>query len=172
MNTIATISERLRHLSPRSLLLGLACGVALSVGATTLAQTTGVTGVHQHAATMTAQDMNDHIDEMLQHLYTAVDASDAQKAQLGPLLKQAVSDVHSIVATLGNTHTQVLNLLSADTVDPTAIEALRAAQMATVDQASKRIAQFVGETANVLTPAQRKALAAHIAQMHATAHQG
>jgi Spy/CpxP family protein refolding chaperone len=65
-----------------------------------------------------------------------------------------------------------LNLLSADTIDPAAIETERAAQVATVDQASRRIAQCVVDTAAVLTPAQRKALAAHIAQMHATAHQG
>lgn len=173
MNTITNFAARnLRRISPRSLFLGLACGVALSLGATALAQTAGVAAMHHHASSMTAQDMNSHVDDMLQHLYTAVNATDAQKAQLEPLLKQAVSDVHPILAKLGDTHAQILSLLSADTVDAAAIEAVRAAQVATVDQASKRIAQAVTDTANVLTPTQRKALATHIAQMQTSTHQG
>jgi Spy/CpxP family protein refolding chaperone len=63
-------------------------------------------------------------------------------------------------------HAQALALLSQDRVDRAAIEAMRAEHIQAADQASRRIAQLLGDVAEVLTPAQRKALAAHVAEVH------
>jgi uncharacterized membrane protein len=58
----------------------------------------------------------------------------------------------------------VFALLTQDTIDRTALETLRAAQMRVADNLSIRLTQFIADVAETLTPAQRKALAEHFAQ--------
>ena len=151
-----------------ALALGLAFGVALGAGVTAWASGSDMAARH-HAAPMTSQDLASHVAEFLPHLYAQLGVSDAQKAQLDPIVNQAIADVGEIHAQMGNLHTQALDLFAQATVDRGAIETLRAAHLAGMDQASRRIAQLIGDVADVLTPAQRQALAAHIAQMHAAA---
>ena len=119
-----------------------------------------------HRQAMTAQDFSEHVDKFLQHVYIEIDATDAQKAQLDPLVKQAVTDLMPLHSQVHDFHAQALALLSQDRVDRAAIETLRAEHIQAADQASRRIAQLLGDVAEVLTPAQRKALAAHVAAVH------
>jgi Spy/CpxP family protein refolding chaperone len=65
----------------------------------------------------------------------------------------------------------MLALLSADTIDRAALENARVAQLNVLDQASKELVQLFADTAGVLTPAQRKALADKLAA-HLGASQG
>src|SRR5438445_3924437 len=109
MKSIEVIANPLRRLSLRSLFLGLAGGVALSAGAA-FAQSAGMGMHHGHA--MGTQDMAAHVGQVLQSVYTEVGATDAQKAQLDPLVKQAMTDVHSIFASSTGTHEQLLSLIS------------------------------------------------------------
>lgn len=165
MNTpssFSTIAARLR------LALVLAGGLALGAGVTAFANGTDMAAWH-HGAPLTSQDLASHVDEFLPHLYAELAVTDAQKAQLDPLVKQAIADVGEIHAQMGGLHAQALDLFGQDTIDRTAIETLRAAHLAGMDQASQRIAQLLGDVAEVLTPAQRKALVAHVAQMHGAA---
>jgi Spy/CpxP family protein refolding chaperone len=55
-------------------------------------------------------------------------------------------------------------LLSAATIDRAAIEALRAEQVALADATSKRLAQALADTADVLTPEQRVKLAERVSR--------
>jgi Spy/CpxP family protein refolding chaperone len=57
---------------------------------------------------------------------------------------------------------RAVELLTRDTIDRGAIEALRADQLQLAEQASRRIAQALADAAEVLTPAQRKELASRI----------
>jgi Spy/CpxP family protein refolding chaperone len=54
---------------------------------------------------------------------------------------------------------QARQLLTAPTVDRPALEALRAAQLAEADAASRRMVQAIADAAEVLTPEQRAKLA-------------
>jgi Spy/CpxP family protein refolding chaperone len=65
----------------------------------------------------------------------------------------------------------MLALLTADTIDRAALEHARVAQLNVLDQASKELVQLLADTAVVLTPAQRKALADKLAA-HLGASQG
>ncbi|MEO7208059.1 MAG: hypothetical protein ABI356_12085 [Steroidobacteraceae bacterium] len=47
------------------------------------------------------------------------------------------------------------------------MEASRVAHLQLAEKASKRLTQFLADVDEVLTPAQRTALAAHMKQMHA-----
>jgi Spy/CpxP family protein refolding chaperone len=106
---------------------------------------------------------------MLKHLYVEIDATDAQKAQITPLVKQAMNDLLPMHDQLQAAHTQAIESLTMNPVDRSALEAARAAHLQLADQASKRLVQLIADVSDTLTPAQRNSLAAHLKQMHGKA---
>lgn len=164
MNTASPGPSALRRgLFSRFALLAFVAGAALAAGVSALA------GGHQGmmmGCGHGAEDFSTHLEHGLKHLYAEIDATDAQKAQIDPLVKQAISDLQPLHSQLGSAHAQVVQALTQTPVDRTALEAARAAHLELADQASKRITQLIADVADVLTPTQRKALAEHLAKMH------
>jgi periplasmic protein CpxP/Spy len=113
-----------------------------------------------------AADVSAHVEHALKHLYVEIDATDAQQAQITPLVKQAVNDLMPMQAQLKAAHTQAIAALTQDTVDRPALEAARVAHLQWADEASRRLTQLLADVDEVLTPAQRTALAARLQQMH------
>jgi Spy/CpxP family protein refolding chaperone len=107
---------------------------------------------------------------MLRHLYVEIDATDAQKQKLDPIVRQAAKDLLPARERLHAARREAIELLSRERVDAAALEALRAKQIALADEASKRLTRAVAEAAEVLTPAQRKELAAHLARRRGRWH--
>jgi protein CpxP len=112
-------------------------------------------------------DVSAHVDHALKHLYAEIDATDAQKAQITPLVKQAVDDLLPMHTQLQAAHEQAIQALTQNTVDRPALETARVAHLQLADQASKRLTQLIADVDEVLTPDQRTALAAHLKEMHA-----
>jgi protein CpxP len=136
-------------------------------GVAALANGTGACGWHHGMMSgHNAADVSAHVDQMLKHLYVEIDATDAQKAQITPLVKQAVSDLLPLHAQLQAAHTQAVQGLTMSPVDRTALEAARVTHLQLADQASKRLVQLIADVSDLLTPAQRDALAAHLKKMH------
>jgi len=131
------------------------------------AQTHSASAPHTMAMGMSPADLADHIPKLLEHIYVEVDATADQKAKLDPILRQAVTDFAAMHTQAQGAHEQALALLTADKIDRAALETLRASHLQAADQASKRFVQLIADVADVLTPAQRKTLAEHIAQHHA-----
>jgi len=170
-NAGSTSGIRSRLFKP-AIAVVLAGGLVAAVAAGAVAKNGGGSGWHHggaHAMTGNPEDVASHVDEVLQHIYTKVDATDAQKAQLGPIVQQAATDITQLHGELHSGHAQMMTLLTQDTVDRTELEAARAAQMQVADEASRRIVQLLADAADVLTPVQRKALAEHMAE-HMDAH--
>ncbi|GJI94771.1 Spy/CpxP family protein refolding chaperone [Duganella sp. BJB1802] len=113
-----------------------------------------------------AIDASAHMDRMLKHLYVEVDATDAQKARIEPLVKAAMADIKPMHEQLHQIHQQVMQQMSAATIDRAALETTRAQGVALADQASKRLVQLLADVGDTLTPAQRQKLADHLGQMH------
>jgi Spy/CpxP family protein refolding chaperone len=111
-------------------------------------------------------DLDKHLERMLKHFYVEIDATEAQKAQLEPIVKQVAKDLLPLREQLHAGKREAITLLSQDRVDPGALEALRAKHISLADQASRRLTQAIGEAAEVLTPEQRKGLAQHFARRH------
>jgi periplasmic protein CpxP/Spy len=107
--------------------------------------------------------MEEHLDRMLKHMYVEIDATDAQKQKIDPIVKQAAKDLQPLRAQVREARREGMKLLSADTIDRGAIERLRVQQIAAADGASKRFTQALTDVAEVLTPEQRKTLAARFA---------
>lgn len=97
-------------------------------------------------------------DRMVRHLAVELDATTEQQDKLRAIVKSAVKDVLPLREKLRTARGQAHDLLTAQTIDRAAIEKLRADNVALVDQASKRIAQALGDAAEVLTPEQRRKL--------------
>lgn len=110
--------------------------------------------------------LDEHLDRMLRHLYVEVDATDAQKQQLAPIVKAAARDLLPMRDRIRDARLQAVTLLSQPAVDRAALEALRAGQVQLAEQASRRFTQALADVADVLTPEQRKQLAERAARWH------
>jgi periplasmic protein CpxP/Spy len=110
--------------------------------------------------------MDEHLDRMLKHLYVEIDATEAQKQQLAPIVKAAAHDLLPMRTQFQEARRQAIDLLSRERVDRAALEALRADQLRLAEQASVRFTQALADMADVLTPAQRKQLAERVGRWH------
>ncbi|MQA19484.1 Spy/CpxP family protein refolding chaperone [Rugamonas rivuli] len=141
--------------------------VAAFLLGSTLVVGVGAVAVERHmGGTHAAIDSSAHMDRMLKHLYVEVDATDAQKAKIEPLVKAALADIKPLHQQVHQLHAQLIEQMSAATIDRTALETTRANGLALADQASKRIVQLLADVGDTLTPAQRQKLAEHLSQMH------
>lgn len=97
-------------------------------------------------------------DRMVRHLAVELDATNEQQDKLRSIVKATLKDVLPMREKLVAARGQARDLLVAPTIDRAAIEKLRAEQITLADQASKRVAQALGDAAEVLTPEQRRKL--------------
>ncbi|MBA5637828.1 Spy/CpxP family protein refolding chaperone [Duganella sp. LX20W] len=141
-------------------------GATLAVGA-------GAYAVDRHlnsAGPHSAIDATAHVDRMLKHMYVEIDATEAQKTQIDPIVRQAMQDLQPMHEQMHKAHENALQLLTAPTLDRAALEAARAQHMQLADQASKRLVQLIADVGDQLTPVQRQKLADHLARMHGHGH--
>ena len=160
----------LRRLFDRRTLLAFAAGVAVTLGAALSAGAVAMGSWHHGSVmdgTHSVAEVNAHVDHMLKHFYVEVDATEAQKAQIGPLVKQAVDDLLPLHTQIRAARAQAELALTQTTVDRASLEAVRQQHLQLAEQASKRLAQLIGDVGDVLTPAQRQSLIAHLDRMHA-----
>jgi protein CpxP len=107
---------------------------------------------------LTPEETAAWVERGVNRVLSRVDASDEQKSKVSAIAKATLADLTKLGITPGEGRLKFLQLFRADKVEPTAIEALRAEQSTKWDAATKRIAQAVGEAAQVLTPEQRREL--------------
>jgi len=161
-----------RRLFSRYTAVAFLAGAALVAGVGGLARSEAMSGWHHGMmdGTHSPAEVSAHVDHMLKHFYVEIDATDAQKAQIGPLVKQAVNDLMPLHSQLQDAHSRAMQALEQPTVDRASLEAARVEHLQLADEASKRIVQLLGDVGDVLTPAQRKALTEHLEHLHGTPH--
>lgn len=108
--------------------------------------------------------MEQRLDRMLKHAYVEIDATPEQQQKIDPIVKQAASELQPLRAKVREARREGIKLLSAESIDRGGIERLRLEQMASADAASKRFTRALADVAEVLTPEQRKTLAARFAR--------
>jgi periplasmic protein CpxP/Spy len=87
-----------------------------------------------------------------------VAASDEQKRQVQSILARGFDEHASAFETHEALRQQVHELLTAETIDHAAVEALRAEQVQRIDAVSRQLKDAVVEIAELLTPEQRRRL--------------
>ena len=159
-----------RRLFDRRSLLAFVAGIAVTLGAGLSAGALAMGGWHHSSVmdgTHSVAEVNAHVDHVLKHFYVEVDATDAQKAQIGPLVKQAVDDLLPLHTQIRAARAQAELALTQTPVDRASLEAVRQEHLQLAEQASKRLSQLIGDVGDVLTPAQRQSLIGHLDKMHA-----
>jgi Spy/CpxP family protein refolding chaperone len=105
-------------------------------------------GDGMHAMTMA------HVSKMLDE----VGASADQKSRIEAILHAGFSPMAGMHRDMAQTHASLHAIFAAPTVDRAALEQLRAAEVARIDAASRRVAKALADAAEVLTPEQRAKL--------------
>jgi protein CpxP len=144
-------------------------GLATVIGVKAIAHAGGPWRWHRAGfmgAPLDPARVDEHLDRMLKHLYVEIDATDAQRQQLAPIVKSAARDLLPVRAKMHEARRQAVELLSREHVDRAALETLRADQLRLVEQASMRLTQTLADVADILTPEQRKQLAERIGRWH------
>jgi protein CpxP len=164
METQDSKPDKRRRFFKRAAIATLIGGVAAGIGFKALAQEGGC-GWHRSgfaAGPIDPAAIDEHLDRMLKHLYVEIDATDEQKQRLEPIVKQAAKDLLPLRDKARAARKRAVELLTADTIDRGAVETLRVEQIQLAEQASRRLTQAFADVAEVLTPAQRKEIAARM----------
>jgi periplasmic protein CpxP/Spy len=104
--------------------------------------------------------------EHLQAMLTKAGASEAQKSQIEAILKPAFEEMKVAHESHSAAFKQFHEAITAPSIDRARLEALRAGQLKSLDEASKRLVTAISDAAEVLSPDQRAALAAEIEKHH------
>jgi periplasmic protein CpxP/Spy len=103
--------------------------------------------------------VDDRIDRMSKHIAIELDATADQQVKIANIAKAAVADLRPLHEKAHAARAPAVTLLTAPTIDRSAIERLRAEQIGLAETASKRIAQALADAADVLSPEQRRKVA-------------
>jgi Spy/CpxP family protein refolding chaperone len=103
--------------------------------------------------------IDDRIDRMTKHMAIELDATTDQQVKVANIAKAAVADLRPLHEKAHAARAQAITLLTAPTIDRSAIERLRAEKVGLAETASKRIAQALADAAEVLSPEQRRKVA-------------
>jgi len=106
-----------------------------------------------------------HLEHM-QAMLTKIGASDAQKSQIEGILKPAFDEMKAAHESHSAAFKQFHEAITAPSIDRARLESLRADQIKSMDEASKRLVTAISDAAEVLTPEQRAALAKTIEEHH------
>jgi Spy/CpxP family protein refolding chaperone len=143
---------------PRSLLIGASLVAALAAVAGLALAAGGGAEVLAHRWGHGAH-ARDFVEFRIHRALRDVNATDAQEEQIlaivdGLFAKHAAHEAFRI-----EMHDRVAAALTAETVDRAALEAVRVEVLAHAGEGSKELVKAIGDIAEVLTPAQRRALA-------------
>lgn len=124
-----------------------------------LHQMMGWAGHHRTGGHMDPGEQQEHIQRMVGMLSWKVDATADQKQKLTAIAAAAVKDLEPFHQKFFDAHKRAHELLLQPTMDRAALESLRAEQIASADEVSKKLVQFLADAADVLTLEQRAKLA-------------
>jgi Spy/CpxP family protein refolding chaperone len=116
-------------------------------------------GSHWMSAAMDSAQAEEHVERMVKHLAVEVDATPEQREKLSAIAHSAAQDVAPVREKMAQARKQVFDFMNAEKLDRTAIETLRAEQIALLDSLSKRLTQALADAVEVLNLEQRKKLA-------------
>lgn len=140
-------------------------GCLASVGSASALAQHAVYPASHSASTDTAGETVDivaHVSNMLKLIQGNTEPSPAQKSKLSAIIQQANADLMPLQTRIHDGHAKMFSILTQPTIDRSAVEAARSAQIDVTVQMSKRSTQFMVDVAEALTPDQRKALAEHM----------
>jgi Spy/CpxP family protein refolding chaperone len=159
------------RLTARAILIAVGIGLAGIAGYQAIADTKPV----QHAAAymghggwhsgwggrhgaMTVEEMDAKIERFVAHAAIEAEATDDQRDQIAAIAKTAAAELRPLRDAMWADGKRLQELLLADVVNPSEVEAVRAARLADFDAKSKIFTTAATDIAAILTPDQRRLL--------------
>lgn len=121
---------------------------------------------HGHGGPPSPEAMKEHAGFFLDFALHRLDATPEQKDQVQDIVGGAIDELAPVVEQHRRNRDELRGLLTGETIDRAAIEALRAQELALADTLSRTLADALADGAEVLTPAQRADLAERLARFH------
>ncbi|MDH5509847.1 MAG: periplasmic heavy metal sensor [Nitrospinota bacterium] len=118
-----------------------------------------------HGAT-TQEDMQDFSEFFVKRFSRRIDATDTQKAAIQKEFDSVIPKIMDLRERKNAAHKKVIAALGGETVDRAALEQARREAAALAEEAFGVVLQTTINAAEILTPAQRKELVAHIEKTH------
>jgi Spy/CpxP family protein refolding chaperone len=119
-----------------------------------------------HAPPASAQEVEEHLDDKLDHLFDAVDATDAQRKQISAQVKKLAPEIFALMGEGRELRGQLKTALLADKLDHARIDELRGKLDLLTDKLLDTGMDSLVGVSEVLTPAQRKQVADKLARFH------
>jgi len=91
-----------------------------------------------------------------------IDATDEQSDKIYAILDEAHGEFRPLMREFRDTRENLVEILSAETIDSQALETLRTERLAALDEASKSMTEALLEVADVLTAEQRAKIVEHL----------
>jgi len=113
---------------------------------------------HKPLHEMSDAEIEDRITRMVRHVSIEIDGTPAQEQEIIAVVTAAAKELRPLKERMQATGLELQHLLTAETVDRTALEALRASRIAEADRISKTLVGAVADIAEALTPEQREEL--------------
>jgi len=117
------------------------------------------------AGAMDPEAMKKRADAMVRWMLADVNATEDQQQKIAAIVSATMTELAPLRQKHFEARKQAAELLAKPTVDRAALETLRAQDIATADQVSKRMTQSIVDAAEVLTPEQRAQLAERMQRM-------
>ncbi len=144
--------------------VGIAAVIAIGAGAAVADGFKGGWGPGGHMGGMGHMGMR-FAEHRVERVMDEIGASDEQQDKIWAIVDRTRSEMRPMGREFRGMRDEVATLLSAPTIDKSAVEALRAKRVAEMDEASKKAVAAVLEAAEVLTPEQRAKLAEEMKDM-------
>jgi Spy/CpxP family protein refolding chaperone len=116
--------------------------------------------------------MRDHAAFMVERMLSRVDATPAQVEQIQAIVNNSIDEVFELREAGGEMRRELAAALTAEEIDRAALEDLRQQKLETVDTVSKQIVTALANISEVLTAAQREAIAERLEEHRERGHHG
>jgi Spy/CpxP family protein refolding chaperone len=113
-----------------------------------------------HAASTPAA-MQAQLEDFSTRALDAVDASPAQRVQVGGITRNMLEELQPLIAAHRAAQASLVSALGAEHIDPALLEQLRSQMMQQADASSRSLTRSLSELGQVLSAAQRRELLAH-----------
>ena len=115
-------------------------------------------GHHKGFADISEADIEAQIERIVKHAAIEIDATQEQQEKIIELVTAVARDLKPMHDQMRVTGKKIHDLLLADTIDRTALEALRGERLADAEQISKDLVSALADVAEILSLEQRKVL--------------
>jgi Spy/CpxP family protein refolding chaperone len=143
-----------------------AIGLFVLLGLGGVAYAAGPMHHGHHKPPASPDEARAHIGQVVGHALDRVDATAEQRARVDKVLDGAAPQMFSLHGEAHDLHVEVRDLLTADKIDRAALEEARKDLVSLVDRGSKILVGSLADTAEALTPEQRRKLADTAKRMH------